>query len=135
MGLGVDMQKPPPSIPCPFHIGVVAAERFVAYEHRRSQSYVDSFDKERRARDNIDWVVAKGDLIDPDEGIRTTLRLVRKTNPTGNKTGSVVIVTSRHGEMQQEPAKLKDKGTPSPIARTHRGDQRGGSPCDSRSVY
>ena len=106
MGLGVDGNTPRRSLQCPYHIGIVAAESFLEFEHEPNQAYVDSFDKRERARDNIHWVVAQGDLISPDGGIQERIRLVRKTNPRGNKNGTVTIVTSRYQDVRYKPSKL-----------------------------
>ncbi|KAI0532804.1 hypothetical protein GGR58DRAFT_522464 [Xylaria digitata] len=69
MGLGIGCEKPPPNSSAPCHIGVVLAERFAGYFHEESQRYNDSFDDILRAKDNIKWVVARGDLVTPREGI------------------------------------------------------------------
>lgn len=93
-GLGVHCDIPTECIKCPYHIGVVLSQRFTDFDHHPEQRYTDSFDNSERARDNIKWMVAKGDLITVEEGIDKQLKLVRKITSRGNQVGTVTIVTS-----------------------------------------
>jgi hypothetical protein len=99
MGLGLGCEVPPPCVRCPFHIGVVAAKRFAPYHHLQEQKYTDSFDNIHRAKDHIQWVLAKGDLI-PVEGIVKTVTVIQKLKPTSKKTGRVIIVTSESDDAR-----------------------------------
>lgn len=92
MGLGLGCTPPAPSKECPYHIGVVLAERWTEYNHQQGQKYVDGFDGVTRAKDSIKWLVAQGDLITPDEGIQVTQSIVKKLSRNGNRAGSLKLV-------------------------------------------
>lgn len=107
MGLGIGCGEiPPPNIKCPFHVGVVASTRFADFDHDPPQKYVDTFDGVARARDQICWLIAKGDLVTHDQGIEERLIVVRKSKPTGKKTGTVIVVTSQYDGAGEPPSKL-----------------------------
>jgi hypothetical protein len=109
MGLGIGCDIPPEVFNCPYHIGVRLAQRFAPYAHDESQKYSDSFDYERRARDNIKWVIAKGDLVAQDNPIVKTTTVIRKFTPTGNKKGTVVLVRSKYSESGLPPTKFSEQ--------------------------
>ncbi|KAH7012861.1 hypothetical protein EDB80DRAFT_834451 [Ilyonectria destructans] len=92
MGLGLGCTPPAPSKECPYHIGVVLAERWTEYNHQQGQKYVDGFDGVTRAKDSIKWLVAQGDLITPDEGIQVTQSIIKKLSRNGNRAGSLKLV-------------------------------------------
>jgi len=108
MGLGVDCDIPPECIQCPYHIGVVLSPRFAQYEHREVQRYTDTFDGSERARDTIQWVVARGDLVEADKAIEKKLRIVRKMTSSGNQVGTVTVLTSAF-DGKGEPPRLYAK--------------------------
>lgn len=94
MGLQLGCEIPPLCNKCPFHVGALVSEPFLDHAHLSEQRYTDTFDGEFRAKDNIKWVIPKGDLIAPDEPIKKTLRLVTKMSQAGHRPGSLTIVTS-----------------------------------------
>lgn len=104
MGLGVNYRPPPSNTACPVYIGIVVAERFADYEHELNQKYQDSFDKADRARNQIKWVVNKGDLIPAGEGITNRLKVVRKMTPTGSQAGTVKIAMSTYDGPHKPPS-------------------------------
>ncbi len=95
MGLGIGCDVPPACIPCPVHIGVVLSQRFVKWNHDPKQGYQDYFDKTNCAKDNIKWVIAKGDLIERDEPTSKSVKLTVEMRKPGYRPGSVSIVRSR----------------------------------------
>ncbi|KAI1373089.1 hypothetical protein F4677DRAFT_430205 [Hypoxylon crocopeplum] len=94
IGLGIGCEIPPASTRCPYHVGVVLARRFAEWDHYEEQKYTDSFDSISRARDDIKWVIAKGDLVSPLQGIEAKVRIIKKVTLKGSQTGRVVLVTS-----------------------------------------
>lgn len=106
MGLGKVCDAPPAVSECPYHVGVVVASRFAPYDHVESQKYVDTFDNITRAKDNIKWIIEKGDLIAHNSAIDKSEKIVRKTNPNGNKTGRVIIVVSEWNTYGSPPTQL-----------------------------
>ncbi len=104
MGLGLDCRPPPPQSPCPVHVGIVVAERFAHYDHEPLQKYQDSFDKIERAKNQIKWIVNKGDLLPSDGGLTTRLKLVRKMTQTGSQAGTIRIVTSTYDGPHKPPS-------------------------------
>ena len=107
MGLGLGCDQPPPTKQCPYHIGVVLAERWTEYSHEQSQKYADTFDNKTRARDNIKWLVAKGDLITQDEGIAVSQRIIKKLTRNGNRAGAVTLAFSYVDGVTQPPTQMK----------------------------
>ncbi|KAI0125388.1 hypothetical protein BJ170DRAFT_501363 [Xylariales sp. AK1849] len=97
MGLGMGCTKPAPVVQFPYDIGIKIARRFASYDHDESQKYTDSLDWIERAKDNIKWIIGKGDLILPDSPTIKRETLVRKTTPNGNKVGTVVLVNLHSG--------------------------------------
>ncbi|KPM41797.1 hypothetical protein AK830_g4680 [Neonectria ditissima] len=108
MGLGLGCRPPPPCKECPFHIGVVLAERWTVHKHELSQHYTDAFDKVSRAKESIKWLVAKGDLITQDEGIETTQSIVKKLSSNGNRAGTVTLVFAEFEATPQPPTRFED---------------------------
>jgi len=106
MGLGIGCELPAPNIGCPYHIGVVLADRFKIYSHKEIQLYTDTFDGVNRAKDHIKWVVAKDDLVTPHEGIEKKVKIIHKVTRTGKKAGRVVTVLSNHEDYWQETDRL-----------------------------
>jgi hypothetical protein len=87
-------------IRCPYHIGVVLSDRFDADNHLPSQQYYDTFDNTSRAKDAVQWAIAKGDLICPSEPLRTTVTILRRLTHTSRPTGTVTIVMSKAEEIE-----------------------------------
>lgn len=105
IGLGIGCEAPPPCRACPYHIGVAASAEFRDYYPERETPhlvYVDEFDGKPRLKDQIKWLVAKGDLITAEDGIEKTVKIVRKMTRTGNRVGSVVVVLSTDREKGHE---------------------------------
>lgn len=103
VGLGIGCPAPLECFECPFHIGIVVAVDFKSYEHSDNQAFIGMFDRRRLARDHVEWLAAKGDLIAPSEGIDKTIRIARKMALEARLTGSVNIVISKHGGQGQTP--------------------------------
>ena len=97
MGLGIGCPAPPVCFECPFYIGVLIAVEFKDHEHQDNQAYIDMFDRRRRARNNIKWFAAKGDLIAHDEPLEKTLKITRKTTENARLTGSISVIVSDEG--------------------------------------
>lgn len=94
MGLGVECIPPTPSMRCPYHIGVVLAERWARYNHNEDQKYQDTFDDLQRAKENVKWLVGKDDLITDDEGIQVSQPIIKKLSRKGNRAGVLTLVIS-----------------------------------------
>ncbi|GAB1320805.1 Heat shock 70 kDa protein 12B [Madurella fahalii] len=94
-----------PNIPCPFHIGVVLSTRYTSYDHDLRQKYTDTFDGVNRAKDHIQWVVARGDLVTM-EGIKERVKITRKFSPHGSLNGQINVVVSRYEGPQNPPSKF-----------------------------
>lgn len=94
MGLGMGGDRLVPVIGCPYHIGFVVAERFASYDHDEFQRYTDSFDDGVRAKDNVKWIIARGDLVSPEQPIEKSTKVVWKTRPNGKKAGRIKLVFS-----------------------------------------
>jgi len=94
MGLGIGCTAPPVCFECPFHIGVLIAVEFKEHEHQENQAYIDMFDRRRRARNHIEWIAAKGDLITHDEPFEKTIKIMRKTTENARLTGSISVIVS-----------------------------------------
>jgi hypothetical protein len=106
MGCGC---PPPPVMTSPCHVGVVLASSFAEFKHNLQQRYEDSFDGAIRAKNEIKWIVNKGDLVTQEEGITKTIRTVRKLTPSGLKVGRVIIVTSQYEGRGEIPSNLDIK--------------------------
>lgn len=98
MGLGVECVPPIPSMRCPYHIGVVLAERWTPYNHSEDQKYQDTFDDLQRAKENVKWLVGKDDLITDDEGIQVSQPIIKKLSRKGNRAGVLTLVISEGHE-------------------------------------
>ncbi|KAI8635597.1 hypothetical protein F5Y19DRAFT_408383 [Xylariaceae sp. FL1651] len=106
MGLGIGCEMPAPNSSSSHHIGVVLAEQFARYSHRESQKYTDTFDNIARAKDHVKWIVAKGDLLTPHEGIEKKVKIIQKVTRTGKKAGRVIVVLSGHENFGETPSQL-----------------------------
>lgn len=108
IGLGVGCEIPPSMTRCPIHLGVVLSRPVSVRSSEPSQTYTDSFDHSYRIRNDITWIVAKGDLITPD-GIDVSLKIIKKITRTGRKAGTVVIVSSsKPGEPPSQYGEVRD---------------------------
>ncbi|KAI5458969.1 hypothetical protein BGZ63DRAFT_269464 [Mariannaea sp. PMI_226] len=107
LGLGINCERPNVCVECPFYIGVVLAERWMMYNHDTRQEYQDSFDNKIRAKDNVKWLVNKGDLITTNERIEITQKIIRKIAQKGNKAGRVQLVFSTLDCVGQPPTQLE----------------------------
>lgn len=96
MGLQLGYMWPPHSEYhlCPYHIGIVVAEDFAIYTHQPEQRYTDSFDGKARARDDVKWLIARGDVVEGSIPTIRTIRLVTRMSQAGRRPGSVTIVLS-----------------------------------------
>lgn len=109
MGLGVDCRPPQAVYWAREHIGVKLTTNFLAYEHTTQQRYTDSFDLADRARDNIKWVVMRGDLILHDRPILRSQAIIRKMSQHGNRRGTVVLV--RNSNISPSSSLKEEAGT------------------------
>ncbi len=130
MGLEIGCSMPPPCYGSPFHIGVVLAENFAEYAHQPSQKYTDSFDGLARARDNIKWVIAKGDLVETNARTSKTLKVVTKMSQPGHRPGSVTIVLSSSDRRRAPPTEPSQCGE----CRLHRIRSRMGEATQTDGV-
>ncbi|KAK0726573.1 hypothetical protein B0T21DRAFT_36480 [Apiosordaria backusii] len=107
LGLGMNCKVPPACAECPYHIGVLISQQFHEYENDEKQAYTDVVDQNMRAKDHLKWVVAKGDLITQADGIKRSLRLVRKLLKLSDQSlkGSCTVVISYD---DKQSAKLED---------------------------
>ena len=117
MGLGVECPVPRPVVPCYYSFGVIISKHFSLYDHRAEQRYTDSLDGIARARDHIEWVVLRGDLIVCDEPTEKTVRLVRKLTQNTKRAGRVTIVLSAADDERQRlsPADRKFSSPHEPL--------------------
>jgi len=120
LGLGIGCPVPPECSECRFNIGVPLAVRFRDFEHAAHQAYTDPFDGNIRAKDHIQWLAAKGDLIAPNEGISKSVKFTRKIALDARLTGSIYIVFSNA---------VKDNGVP-----THLGNLPANNEADFHRV-
>jgi hypothetical protein len=107
MGLGVNCDVPPPCVPCPFHIGVVVARPYRIYNHDNRQKYTDTFDSAERAKDNVNWIIRKGDLITQDTEAVTRLKLVRRIAAKEPKTGGTIFIVTSTNSDPRGPSPLR----------------------------
>jgi hypothetical protein len=108
MGLGVGCNVPPACVKCPYHIGVVASKNFTVYDHEKSQMYTDTFDNTRRAKDHINWIISKGDLVPQKEGISKAIKVIHKLSRNGSKTGAVTLIFSQADGLGNPPSQLQE---------------------------
>ena len=107
---------PMPAIRCPVHIGAVLSTRYNRFSHDESQLYRDSLeyqgqkDPAERARDNIHWVVTKGDLVNPRTGIHEEVPIVCRITPEGSKSGYISVVMSSKDDERNLPGRLHGPG-------------------------
>jgi hypothetical protein len=93
------------------HVGIQIAPFFAAYDHDEDQLYYDSFDHSKRARDNIKWLVAKGDLIPDGKPIVKCERVVRKVAHDSYRKRSIIIVRDPgEGVLHQRSNRLQENG-------------------------
>ncbi|RSM16799.1 hypothetical protein CDV31_004408 [Fusarium ambrosium] len=88
----------------PCHIGVVLAEPFATFSHEPDQRYIDTHDGKARAKNNIKWLVLKGDLIENELYVKQRIvrKLPKRMNPASRLT--VVFDTWDYiGEHANEP--------------------------------
>ncbi|KAK0638697.1 hypothetical protein B0T16DRAFT_229240 [Cercophora newfieldiana] len=104
VGCGPSLQ---PNTPCPVHIGVVLATGYTSFDHDPKQRYKDTFDKTDRAKDHIQWIVTKGDLVTYADGIRKRVKINTKFSLDGSTNGQINVVTSRHEGARGPPSKFK----------------------------
>ncbi|GAW16725.1 hypothetical protein ANO14919_061620 [Xylariales sp. No.14919] len=70
------------------------------------QRYNDSLDGVARAKDHIEWVVAKGGLVTPHEQIAKKVKIVHKITTRGKKAGRVREILSSHEETGDDMNQL-----------------------------
>ena len=76
------------------------AERWTRFNHNADQKYQDSFDDLVRAKENIKWLVAKGDLITEEEGIQVSQPIAQKLSRNGNRAGVLKVVLSELSDLE-----------------------------------
>lgn len=106
MGLssGGEYRQAPICHQSPCHIGVVLAEPFANFSHEPEQRYLDTHDGKARAKNNIKWLVLKGDLIENELYVKQRIvrKLPKRMNPASRLT--VVFDTWDYiGEHANEP--------------------------------
>ncbi|KAM5343202.1 hypothetical protein ACJ41O_014168 [Fusarium nematophilum] len=109
MGLGLEGKQLEEKHLCPYHIGVVLAEPWAEFAHTMGQRYQDTYDSNMRAKDNIKWIISKGDLIDGT--IVKTQKIVKKLTRESNLAGRLKLVFDTNeyiGEYANEPSKSLD---------------------------
>ncbi|KAK8137029.1 hypothetical protein PG984_004969 [Apiospora sp. TS-2023a] len=101
IGGGVDCLIPAEVTEAPEHVGIILATRFADYERTVSQRYADSFEPGSRVRPNIQWVVAKGDLVLHDQPILKRETIVRKLTSDGSRKGTLIVVRDSGDELDR----------------------------------
>ncbi|KAK4198218.1 hypothetical protein QBC40DRAFT_341386 [Triangularia verruculosa] len=107
LGLGIECEVPTACVECPYHIGVLISQQFHEYENDETQAYMDMIDQNMRAKDHLKWIAAKGDLITQADGIRKSVKIVRKVAKLNDHAlrGSCTIVIAYDNQQKE---KLED---------------------------
>lgn len=88
---------------CPCHIGVALSEEFQPDQHLTSQRYHDVLDGTSRAKESVQWVIHKGDMVPLSEQLRKSVKILRRLTPASSPIGTVTVVLSKANEAN--PAK------------------------------
>ncbi|KAH6886895.1 hypothetical protein B0T10DRAFT_490464 [Thelonectria olida] len=109
-GLGVGCEQPAPSIACPYNIGIVMAEPWRDYKHHESLKYTDTFAREARAENMINWLVDKGDLILPHEDVKVSRSIGRRFTRNSGKSGQLKVIILGHADKKDRPTHVPASG-------------------------
>lgn len=93
-GLSVGMSCPPPVKGCLYNFGLVITERFVSYKHKKEDYFHDGLDGIPKAKNQIHWLISKGDLIRPERATKATYNFARHFQKKDIKAFSLVFVVN-----------------------------------------
>lgn len=77
---------------CRRHYGVSVSQNFSSWNHSELDAYVDLFDGQKRAKNQVIWLINKGDAIFSDQPKHASIDLCRRFgrgDPTVFKTNLI----------------------------------------------
>lgn len=106
-GLGIGMACPDPVQACPYHLGVVITEIFASYKHKAEDLFHDEVGRIPRAKGQLHWLLAKGDLIQPMKPTVATYQFTKKFQKKDIKTFRLLVVINNADEPPTRKADAK----------------------------
>jgi hypothetical protein len=77
-GIELDSTSARSLSPSPRHYGFSTSQPFLARKHSEEDAYFDPFDGGRKARDQMTWLVRKGDVLISDKPKEVTVQFIRR---------------------------------------------------------
>lgn len=76
---GIGAEQPTPTHRSPGHVGICVSEPFLEYKHFDEDRYVDGFDGQPKAADQIRWLIARDEPLPAGGGpLKATFSFKRR---------------------------------------------------------
>jgi len=85
----------------PKHYGLATSQPFSSFEHSEADAYYDTFDGQKKARDQVVWLIKKGDAIFSTAPKHASIRLCRKFGRNDPRVFKTLLVSSDHDQAAQ----------------------------------
>jgi len=89
---------------CRRHYGVSVSEPFSSFKHSEADAYIDPFDREKKAREQMIWLIKKGDAILSNEPKQASINLCRKFGRKDPRIFKTYLVSSGDDNAPQRLA-------------------------------
>ncbi|KAI9867895.1 MAG: hypothetical protein M1813_007717 [Trichoglossum hirsutum] len=98
---------------CQRHYGISVSQPWSTFKHSNDDAYDDPFDGEKKAKDQMVWLIKKGDAILSSKPKHTSIRLCRRFGVGDPRVFRTSLVASDEDEAPQRYAEI-DPSTPAP---------------------
>ncbi|KAI9777865.1 MAG: hypothetical protein M1839_008542 [Geoglossum umbratile] len=106
MGIGADMPYRLRS--CPRHYGVCVSQIYADWAHDSARVVIDEFHGRQVVRDQLIWLVQRGDVILPDKPVVSTFSIGYRFTPRHLELGESVRMVIVATALERPPSNLSD---------------------------
>lgn len=86
---------------CRRNYGLKSSQPFSAFKHARGTTYQDPFDGDTKAKDQMAWLVKKGDLVLSDKGNYSSVQICRRFGTEESKIFSTPLMANDDDDAPQ----------------------------------
>lgn len=86
---------------CPRHWGLSVSQPFSPFMHSQRDAYNDPFDGQKKAKDQMVWLIKKGDAIMSDQPTVASTNICRKFGRRDPRVFKTLLVSSADKNTQQ----------------------------------
>jgi hypothetical protein len=105
-GIDVPLNKMVYMRKCPRHFGLSVSQPFSSFTHSEADAYIDPFDGQKKAKDQMTWLIKKGDAIMSNKLKVASINFCRKFGLKDPRIFRTHLIVSDDGDAHQRLAEI-----------------------------